>query len=522
MECLTLTTRKILNIYNQYVNGIKHSKLYKKRLTRNPPLAYRLAVSFSSIIFLGMGVLGYILISYQKDLMTLQVNEYGSAISSQYSDSAIELVFSEDLFGLQVLTSNLVSDSRILGAAIINKTTLNDKGKSLFPFQYDSIKILVKSGEIPQSFKMRYAVNELTHNTNNQIPWNQDTSYGKEKLVSFIEPVTFKGVVAAYAIITLSYTSITHSFRQTIKTMIIATLFMIILSIGLAFFIAKRISNPINKIINITSKIADGKYITIKENRTDELGKLIDAINHMTESLQEKHQVEGLLSRVVADDVAKKMLSDLNKPIIGSEQVDASVLFVDIVGFTTLTENSGPKAMVSLLEEYFGYFNQCSRLYHGSVNKFLGDCAMIIFGVPRPLDDHRYNAISCAIAIQQLMEERNRRRVIEGLSEINVRIGINSGAMMAGNIGVQNRMEYTVIGDSVNIASRLCDIAPPNGTIIGKDTYLNIKSINQVVAEPLEALNLKGKSKKTEAYRLVSVNDRRKIANTMIRDILLD
>lgn len=524
MDRLALATRKSIGVQKRAANDIKGGEGRPKKIfTWNPPIAYRLAICFSTVILLGMGILGYVLVSYQQNLMTLQTNEFGSAISAQYAHGATELVFSEDVFGLNILTNNLVSDPRILGAGVITEVAKSEGSDQLSRFDYENIKIIAEAGEVPAAFKMGYALNELIYNDNNEVVWHRNTSSGQEKLVSFIEPVMFKGVTAAYAIVTLSHTSISHGFVQTMKTMSIATLVMIVLSIGLAIFIAKRISKPINKIIDITGMIAEGKYsTTIKEKRTDEFGKLIQAVNDMTESLQEKHQMEGLLSRVVADDVAKKMLSDLNKPIIGSEQVDATVLFVDIVGFTSLTENSGPEATVSLLEEYFGYFNQCARLYHGSVNKFLGDCAMIIFGVPRPLEDHRYNAIACAVAIQQLMFERNRRRTLEGLSEVNVRIGINSGNMMAGNIGVHNRMEYTVIGDPVNIASRLCDIAEPNGILIGKDTYENIKTAGKIVVEAVEPLNLKGKSNKTEAFRLITVNDRRKVANTMIRDILSD
>ena len=122
------------------------------------------------------------------------------------------------------------------------------------------------------------------------------------------------------------------------------------------------------------------------------MGQLADALNNMSRSLHQKQQMEGVLSRFVADDVAKTMMDDLDKVNIGCERVDASVLFVDIVGYTELAEKATTEEVVELLNEYLAYFTLCSQLFFGTVDKFIGDCAMVIFGAPRINSDHRFNA----------------------------------------------------------------------------------------------------------------------------------
>src|SRR5690606_17425380 len=121
-----------------------------------------------------------------------------------------------------------------------------------------------------------------------------------------------------------------------------------------------------------------------------------------------------------------------------------------------------------LLNEYFAYFTLCGRLFFGTVDKFIGDCAMIVFGAPKHNPDHRFNAIACASVMLRLLEQVNELRRERGQREVQVRIGVNSGEMMAGIVGGSQRMEYTVVGDTVNVASRLSRIARPGEMVVGE------------------------------------------------------
>src|SRR5512142_121347 len=119
----------------------------------------------------------------------------------------------------------------------------------------------------------------------------------------------------------------------------------------------------------------------------------------------------------------------------GGRRVEATVLFADIAGFTSLSENMHPEEVSALLNEYFSCIAQAAHAFHGHVDKYIGDCAMLLFGVPAEDDDHVFHATACAVVIQRAIHTLNQRREADGLVPVHFRIGINNGVMLAGNMG---------------------------------------------------------------------------------------
>jgi adenylate cyclase len=150
--------------------------------------------------------------------------------------------------------------------------------------------------------------------------------------------------------------------------------------------------------------------------------------------------------------------------------VEASVLFVDIRGFTALSENKTPEMIVDLLNDYLTRVTDSVIKHGGHVNKFVGDEAMAVFGAPAANPSHAQAAIRAALEIQDEIAELNRQKKMNGM-KIGVGVGINSGEMLSGNLGSQRRMEYTVIGDNVNIASRLTKVAKAGEILISQKTF---------------------------------------------------
>ncbi|TQV84113.1 HAMP domain-containing protein [Exilibacterium tricleocarpae] len=458
-------------------------------LPRRLPIAYKMAVSFSLLIILGMGALGAAVIHYQEDLMRRQIESYGATIVGQYAATAIDPVFTDNQFDMQVLTANLVKDHRIEGAALVDP-----KGERL-----------AGEGLVPEPL-----VDYVPHTELQSVTWQgQSLLNVPHQLVSFFAPVQFRQVTAGQAIITLSLADVQYSFRQTIHTLLAATALMMLFSVIIAYWMGKRMGRPIKTLVMATDELGQGNLnVQLPEDRGDEFGRLNQAVNRMVRNMREKNQVEGVLNRLVAGDVAQQVLSDLNDVGIGSQRVEASVLFVDIVGFTSLSERLAPEVVVDLLNEYFAYFTQCSQLYMGMVDKFIGDCAMIIFGAPRPNPDHRFDAIACAVMIQRLLERVNKRRHQLGQPRVCVRIGINSGEMMAGMVGADQRMEYTVVGDAVNLASRLCSLGQPDDIVVGGDVIERLERPGRVTAEPFRQMKVKGVTAMVSAYRIEALASR--------------
>lgn len=475
--------------------------------SKHIPIAYRLAASFTAVIVVGMGLLSALVLTYQAGLMRQQISEYGTTIVTQFAHSATEPLFIDDLFALQVMTANFTSDPQILGAALFD-----EGGRQLFA-----------AGDVPdQSLQQMIAAGEAMTGKLSSLEWQQSRADKERSLISFVAPISFQDVVAGHALISLSVASIEASFEKTAQVLLLATLIMMLLGVAIAAWMSRRMAQPVEQLVAATDLLAAGNYdIQLDTRRRDELGKLAAAFNRMARSLREKNQMEGVLSRFVADDVAQAMLSDLDKVDVGCTRVDASVLFVDIVGFTELSENCSSEEVVELLNEYFAYFTVCSRLFFGTVDKFIGDCAMIIFGAPKQNADHRFNAIACASVMLRLLERVNVLRRKRGLREVNVRIGLNSGEMMAGIVGGDQRMEYTVVGDTVNVASRLSRLANPGDMVIGEAVSKDDSLKDRVSFTASDEVTVKGRKGLIRTYRISAMApEYERTMDNMIADIL--
>lgn len=468
-------------------------------------IAYRIAASFAVLIVVGMGLLSAVVLTSQAELMRKQVNQQGRSLVTQFSHSATEPLFTDDNFSLQVLINQLVTDPQVSSVVIYDEfqqPLLSGGTAPINQFQ----DFLNKEGQLIQS---------------GLFALDSNGKVGRD-LVSFIAPISFDNVVAGHAAITLTAQSLRSAHQKTMQVLIIATIVMMLLAVSIAYWMSRRLAKPVTTLVSATEALARGEFSThIKWRRQDELGQLAEALNSMSRSLHEKQQMEGVLSRFVADDVAKNMLNDLDKVDIGCERVDASVLFVDIVGYTELAENATTDEVVALLNEYLAYFTLCSQLFFGTVDKFIGDCAMVIFGAPRLNSDHRFNAIACATVMVRLLERVNKIRSQSGQQEIQVRIGINSGEMMAGYVGAHQRMEYTVVGDAVNVASRLSRMAEPGKIVVGEDV-VNDKSLQgRVRFTPYREVTVKGRRGVTNTFHIDQIESQyQRTMDTMIDDVL--
>ena len=172
------------------------------------------------------------------------------------------------------------------------------------------------------------------------------------------------------------------------------------------------------------------------------------------EDITEDKRVRATLARYMNAEVAEQVLAE-GESVLGGRSQKATVLFSDIKGFTTITESFGAPDTVSMLNEYFTEMEEVIFDHNGILDKYIGDAIMAVFGAPFPSPEDADNAVKVAIRMQQVLSALNRRRREEHRPEFEIRIGVNSADVVAGNIGSARRMDYTVIGDGVNIAARL-------------------------------------------------------------------
>ena len=216
----------------------------------------------------------------------------------------------------------------------------------------------------------------------------------------------------------------------------------------------------------------------------------------------DKRFVKGLFGRYISPQIAKEIVSraDAGDLHLGGEQREVSVLFADIRGFTTISEQLSPEGLMQMLNTYLSVIADAVVQHDGIVNKFVGDNIMAVWNAPQSQPDHAMLAVRAAWEAQQKLAEL-RQKDTRPLP-VQFGIGINTGVAVAGNVGSAGRSEYTVIGDSVNTASRICSSAPANEVWIGPETYNQTK--DYIETEKLEPQSLKGKAAPVMVYRVTA------------------
>ncbi|WCL49915.1 adenylate/guanylate cyclase domain-containing protein [Leptospira sp. GIMC2001] len=269
----------------------------------------------------------------------------------------------------------------------------------------------------------------------------------------------------------------------------------------ITLFLTNSIRSPLDKMRLQAEEIQNGNFnkIMLVDTR-DEIGNLSSTMNSMTISLAEKEKINDTFGRMVDPKVRDFLLSGNLK--LGGEQSEAVILFSDLAGFTTLSENRTPAEVVSMLNRYFGLMSNCVSKHGGIVNKFIGDAILAIFGMPIPLEFSADSALQCAIDMQEAGKKLNEELELEGLPLMKTRIGIHKGFVIAGNIGSHTRMEYTVIGDTVNTASRLESACKKFDVNILFSEEVKESLENNYNFKKIGSLMLKGKSQAISTFTL--------------------
>jgi adenylate cyclase len=211
------------------------------------------------------------------------------------------------------------------------------------------------------------------------------------------------------------------------------------------------------------------------------------------------------LGRFLSPAIVDKVMSEGDTLQLGGQRTTVTTLFCDIRGFTNMAERITPAELVIQLNEYFAEMTQIVFDNSGTLDKYVGDEIMAVFGAPLSSGDDAYNAVRAALAIQKKNQELNEFRTSENRPQFDLGIGIDTGEVTAGYFGSPMRMEFTVVGDRVNTAARFCGMAGPGKIVVGEETYNAVEARTKV--RPLGTVALKGKEKPVHAFEIVSIND---------------
>jgi adenylate cyclase len=425
-------------------------QLYDRFNTYPIPLAIRWSVSIAALVTLVMALLGWFLIGQQQVSYRQQTDLLGEMIIDQFARSASEPLMADDILSLEVLVSEQEKNELITGMQLfdLSGNTLARAGKRPFDDVQEGQEI-IKQEVLPTG-------------GDTQAWTNSDGS-----AVSYLKPVSFQNTPVGYALLAIDMRPLERELRGTLHALLLTTLGLIAVGVLLAFPLAYRFCRPIHHLVEVGEAFDRGDSCEVELlNRKDEIGRVLTTFRKMAEGMETKRLVENALSRYLSPSIAEKVISNNGASTLEGVRSEGSVLFCDIVGFTELSEQLELEEVAGLLNEFFHYFAVAGNSCQGTVDKFIGDCIMIVFGIPNFDELHGFHALTSAVLMQLVAERINARRVAKGEIAIQFRIGINSGIMLEGNLGSHERMQYTVVGDTVNVASRICALAEPGSVLL--------------------------------------------------------
>ncbi len=441
------------------------------------PLRLKLALVTSVLLGLAIGTISLLVLRQSREALETEARKRGTSLALNLAHSARVPLLEQDDVMLAQLLETISQEAEILGARL-----LGPQGKPVAAMGAR----LSASGPLlgdSQALATREVDGDLV--IASRISFN-DVTVGEAQIILDLDGL----ILAAVA--------------QARGDILFASGILLLLGIGIAFSISARTTRPLQRLRVAVNAFAAGDLAARVEPTThDEVADLMRAFNDMGEKLSQKARLESAFRRYVSDHVLREVLESPELIAVQSEKREVSVLFIDIRNFTRLTGWLGPERLVSFLNSSFELLTTRLLEHGATVDKYIGDAILAYFGAPIEISDHPERAVAAAIAIQRSVEERNREPVSD--SEIFVRldvgIGIHTGEVVVGNIGSDLKMDYTAIGDPVNVANRLQKLAAPGDILVSEHVAQRLRT--RVKLEPLGWKELEGRETPLKIYRVL-------------------
>jgi adenylate cyclase len=452
------------------------------------PLKVKLSLLITGLVVLTVVVVGLSLLRQEQQSLTVEMTKRGLTIAENLAAGAKTSLLADDDLTLNVLVKEAMRDPDVAYVAIAD-----ERG---------SVRAHSDLGQIGRPLARPPGLEALGAETMVRT-WTA----GDREIIDIARPLVFSGVPVGALYVGFSRQSLTAMLARARNRALLITVAMVAVGIGGAVGLATLLSRPIFRLVRGTQAIARGDFqVSLPVTSGDELGLLTDSFNQMARSLREKEMIKRAFTRYVAREVVEEILKDPERLVLTGERREVTVLFCDIRGFTAMAERMTPEAVVALLNEFYTLMIETTFRHDGTLDKFIGDAVMAIFGAPIPVPDHAARAVRTALDMQAGVAALNERRAAEGKEAIAIGIGVSLGEVVAGTVGTEARMEYTVIGDSVNVAARLESQAKAGRILISQATFARVREV--VDAVPLGGIRVKGREDSVEVYEVVALTER--------------
>ena len=473
---------------------------YKRRgLHFSIPIFIKLAALSTLLTFLLVFSISMSMLRQQRKHFTGQLIDQGESMARSLAHNARDKLLGEEDLALFQLVDDVAQNGQVLYALIVdNKEVVK---------AHSHIEAANKPYKAPKSIRFIKGGDGAT---------TQVISEGGKEALFFTAPIVYQKLRVGKARLAISQEKVLENVRRAKVFLWILAAIITFLGIVLSVIFGIYFARPIKRLGEGAKALGLGHFdhrVDIKRN--DELGDLAYAFNRMAEDLEMNEKIKASFGRYVTPELVEKILANPDARWMKGAKIEVTVLFVDIRGFMAFSENKDSEQIVDLLNEYFTRVTDAAIKEGGHINKFVGDEAMIVFGAPVPNPNHAKAAIRAALGIQKEIARLNQERKL-GHELISIGIGINSGEMVAGNLGSEKKMEYTVIGDHVNIASRLTSLAEPGEILISSWTFEHIEEKEALRVEERGRVPVKGRREEVIIYNVLDYTEEAQVDDQQV------
>jgi class 3 adenylate cyclase len=417
------------------------------------PLRLKLALFTSALLIAGIGIVSVLMVDLSRSALEEEARKRGESLVKNLSRNARDPVLLEDDVVIAKLLETVSAEAEVIAARVIDP-----EGRPIASSREERIATydrLVKKDEV----RSRVAHGRLIVASGMTF---QEVDLGEVQIVLDLDALTAPVIARAR------------------RDLLLASGGLLGVGLLIAFGASTSLTRPLRRLRTAVRALASGDLAArVAPTTRDEVGELARAFNEMGESLTQKRRIETAFRRYVSDHVLKEVVAKPDAISLRGEMREITVLFIDIRGFSQLAEQIVPELLVAFLNESFELITNRLLDHGGTVDKYIGDAILAYFGAPIESPDHPQRAVAAAIAIQRAVRERNLKRETLGQPFIRLDIGIaiHTGSVVVGNIGSELKMDYTAIGEPVNVTNRLQKLAEPGWILVTDEVAERISDV---------------------------------------------
>jgi class 3 adenylate cyclase/uncharacterized membrane protein affecting hemolysin expression len=441
------------------------------------PLRLKLALLTITLLVAGIGTVAALLFNQYSNALETEAKKRGRYIAQSLAQTAREAVLLEDDVGLAKLVETVAKESEVIVARLL------DADGQVLASTFEDDPASTERMTLNSDFEFDTRGRGLV--VASRMSWGE-VDMGEAQVV--LDLYSIVGAV----------------IERSRRDLYVASGGLLVIGVLIAFSLSGRITQPLRRLRIAVNALAKGDTTARVEVSTrDEVADLARAFNEMSSSLSEKRRVETAFRRYVSDHVLQQVLDQPDAVAVAGERRDITVLFIDIRRFTQLASAIDPEPLVGFLNEAFELITDRLLEHGATIDKYLGDAILAYFGAPIEADDHPERGVAAAIAVQRSVEERNKEHDSTGrpFYRLEVGVGIQTGPVVLGNIGSELKMDYTIIGDAVNVANRLQKLARSGEILVTGDVASQLG--DRVSLQTMGIRALEGREEPVEVFQVL-------------------